>query len=65
MAAAGLEYSGSLGWFETEMYWSLHHQVAPKEKTLKCADCHGANGRLDWTALGQHVLRLRLDGDLQ
>jgi hypothetical protein len=26
--------------------------VVPKEKALRCADCHGAKGRLDWKALG-------------
>lgn len=26
--------------------------VAPKEQALTCSDCHGEQGRLDWSALG-------------
>ncbi len=52
MKAAGLEYSGSLGWIETEMYWPIHHQVAPKSGALKCGNCHFKKGRMDWKALG-------------
>lgn len=52
MKAAGLEYSGQYGWVETNMYWKVNHMVAPKEKALRCKDCHGENGRLDWQALG-------------
>jgi len=52
MKTVNLAYSGSFGFIETEMYWPINHMVAPKEKALKCASCHGANGRLNWTALG-------------
>ncbi|MBU1699384.1 MAG: tetrathionate reductase family octaheme c-type cytochrome [Candidatus Eisenbacteria bacterium] len=52
MAATGLDYSGSYGWVETEMYWKINHMVVPKEDALKCNTCHGSKGRLDWTALG-------------
>jgi octaheme c-type cytochrome (tetrathionate reductase family) len=48
----GLEYSGSYGWAETAMYWPLSHMVAPKERSLQCAQCHGPHGRMDWQALG-------------
>lgn len=52
----GLAYSGSYGFAETEMYWTLSHMVQPKENALQCADCHGdngrSNGRFDWEALG-------------
>jgi octaheme c-type cytochrome (tetrathionate reductase family) len=51
-AAAGLPYSGELGWTETEMVWPLSHMVAPKEQALGCGDCHGESTRMDWTALG-------------
>ena len=52
MKTAGLKYSGSLGWIETEMYWPIHHQVAPKSSALKCGNCHFKKGRMDWEALG-------------
>lgn len=50
--AAGLPYSGKYGFVETSMVWSVNHMVSPKEKSLKCNDCHGEKGRLDWKALG-------------
>jgi hypothetical protein len=34
------------------MYWKVNHMVVPKAQALKCDDCHEANGRLDWKALG-------------
>lgn len=52
MAAAGLPYSGHVGFVETTMYWPLNHMVVPGETALACADCHGAGGRMDWAALG-------------
>jgi octaheme c-type cytochrome (tetrathionate reductase family) len=52
MKAADQPYSGKFGWIETSMVWPVNHMVAPREKALKCADCHGAKGRLDWKALG-------------
>jgi len=48
----GLDYSGSYGFTETEMYWPTTHMVQPKENALECTDCHSDNGRLDWQALG-------------
>jgi hypothetical protein len=26
--------------------------VAPKEKALRCLDCHGEKGRMNWKAMG-------------
>jgi octaheme c-type cytochrome (tetrathionate reductase family) len=52
MAAAGLPYSGKYGAVETDMYWKVNHMVVPKDKTLKCNDCHGEKGRMDWKSLG-------------
>lgn len=53
MKAVNLNYSGKYGFIETEMYWPINHMVAPKEKALKCTNCHGVKGdRLDWKALG-------------
>ncbi len=52
MKESGLPYSGEYGFAPTEMYWRLDHMVSPKEDALKCLDCHGDNGRLDWKVLG-------------
>jgi hypothetical protein len=50
----GLDYSGQYGFAETTMHWTLTHLVQPKEYALQCNDCHGANGRMDWEALGYY-----------
>lgn len=52
MKAAGQPYSGKYGWVETSMVWSLNHTISPKEKALRCHDCHGDKGRIDWKSLG-------------
>jgi octaheme c-type cytochrome (tetrathionate reductase family) len=52
--AAGLPYSGNVGFADTSMYWSLTHMVVPGEQALQCSDCHGAGGRMDWQALGYY-----------
>jgi len=52
MAVANLAYSGKYDFIETRMYWQITHMVVPKEQALGCNDCHGAKGRLDWSALG-------------
>jgi hypothetical protein len=41
-----------IGWIETERYMGIFHEVVPKKDALTCAACHGANGRMNWTALG-------------
>jgi octaheme c-type cytochrome (tetrathionate reductase family) len=48
----GLDYSGSHDFAETWMHWPSTHMVQPKENALACDDCHSANGRMDWEALG-------------
>ena len=40
MKAAGLPYSGKYMWVRTNMYWGIHHEVAPKEMALSCVQCH-------------------------
>ena len=50
--ATGLSYSGKMGFTRTEMYWPLSHMVVQGQDALNCSDCHGENGRMDWTALG-------------
>jgi len=52
MKKAGLPFSGKVAFGETKMYWKVNHMVVPKGQALKCADCHGANGRMDWKTLG-------------
>lgn len=39
-------------WVDTTRYMGIFHGVQPKEKALKCMDCHAQNGRMDWKALG-------------
>ncbi len=46
MKAVGAEYSGSMGFVETEMSWPITHMVAPKEDALECRQCHTQGGRL-------------------
>ena len=57
MEYVGLEYSGEYEWIETEMFWIQNHMVAPKENALSCEDCHAADGRLDFEALGYEAER--------
>jgi hypothetical protein len=52
MKTVGMPYSGKYDFVETSMVWRVNHMVVPKAKTLKCMDCHGAKGRLDWKDLG-------------
>ncbi len=51
----GIPYSGHYDFIRTEMYWPINHMVQPKEKALRCMDCHGKHGRMDWQALGYSV----------
>ncbi len=50
--ASGIPYSGSRAWISTAMWWPQNHMVQAKEKALRCTDCHGDRGRMDWKALG-------------
>ncbi len=59
MKATGLDYSGEYGFAPTEMYWRINHMVVPADNALKCLDCHGDNGRLDWQALGYEADPMR------
>jgi octaheme c-type cytochrome (tetrathionate reductase family) len=60
--AAGIPYSGEIGFADSSMYWVLSHMVAPKERALLCVDCHSADGRLDWQALGYYGDPVRWGG---
>lgn len=44
--------NASYSWVNTTRYMGIFHGVQPKEKALKCMDCHGPAGRMDWKALG-------------
>ena len=46
MQSAGLPFSGQVGFVKTEMYWPVKHMVAPKEKSVKCRECHTRDGLL-------------------
>ncbi|HRX52175.1 MAG TPA: hypothetical protein P5571_12470 [Candidatus Krumholzibacteria bacterium] len=50
-AAYGLE-DIEYEWIPVRRYMGIYHEVQPKENALSCLDCHGAEGRLDWQALG-------------
>ena len=52
MKVKNMPYSGNYDFAPTEMYWRIDHMVAPADQALGCLDCHGDNGRMDWTALG-------------
>ncbi len=40
MSAAGLPFSGEVGFIDTVYYLPLSHMIPPKEKSLKCNECH-------------------------
>ena len=46
MKYAGKDFSGEVGFIETEMSWPITHMVAPKEDAVDCHQCHKENGRL-------------------
>ncbi|MBF0108239.1 MAG: tetrathionate reductase family octaheme c-type cytochrome [Magnetococcales bacterium] len=47
MAAAGLPFSGAVGFRPGVMYFPLTHMIAPREQSLKCRECHMDGGRMD------------------
>jgi len=61
MKIAGLKWSGNYGFVRTRSAVAVNHFVAPKEKALKCSECHGAAGRINWTELGytQNPLKMK------
>ena len=46
MKTAGKEFSGKVGFVETEMLWPINHMVAPATKALECTECHSKDGKL-------------------
>ena len=57
-AEVGWNISG-YSFANSQRYFSLYHEVAPKENALQCADCHVSTGRLDFKALGYQVRATR------
>lgn len=47
MSAIHAPFSGKVDFIDTVSMWPITHMVAPKKDALRCADCHGANGRLE------------------
>ncbi len=41
-----IPYSGEYGFVKTVSYWPINHMVTPKDKALKCEECHAKEGRL-------------------
>ena len=39
-------------WVPVTRYMGIFHEVQPADNALRCLDCHGPDGRLDWTGLG-------------
>jgi len=39
-------------WVSVERYMGIFHEVQPAANALRCLDCHGSDGRLDWVGLG-------------
>jgi len=42
----GQEFSGKIGFIETEYLRPVAHMIAPKEDALSCVSCHSREGRL-------------------
>lgn len=40
MKDVGLPFSGKYEFLDTKMYWPVNHQVAPKELSVQCVECH-------------------------
>ena len=54
MQAINLEFSGTVDFIETKMYWPINHFVISSDNALKCTSCHGKGGEglLKWKDLG-------------
>lgn len=58
--ASGQPFSGEVTGVTESMVFSLNHQVAPASQALTCNDCHSAEGRLDFAALGYSQDRINV-----
>ena len=54
MKEVNIDFSGSVGFVETKMYWPINHTVMSSDNALKCTSCHGIGGehKLNWKKLG-------------
>jgi octaheme c-type cytochrome (tetrathionate reductase family) len=54
MKEVNLEFSGSVDFIQTKMYWPINHLVMSADNALKCTSCHGKGGEklLNWKDLG-------------
>lgn len=54
MNLINLEFSGTVDFIETKMYWPINHMVMSADNALKCTSCHGKGGEglLNWKQLG-------------
>lgn len=46
-AAVGREFSGKVGFVETEYLRPVAHMIPPAKEALSCESCHSKNGRLE------------------
>lgn len=44
METAKAPFSGKVDFIKTQMAWPITHMVAPKEKALRCSECHARDG---------------------
>jgi hypothetical protein len=61
---AGQDYSGSWEPKELTLHLQLSHGVVGKEGVLYCQDCHVADGRMDFAALGYTDEEVALFSDI-
>jgi octaheme c-type cytochrome (tetrathionate reductase family) len=54
MQKINLEFSGTVDFIETKMFWPINHMVMSADNALKCTSCHGKGGEgiLNWKELG-------------
>ena len=54
MKIVNLDFSGSVDFVETKMYWPINHMIMSADNALKCTSCHGKGGEglLNWKELG-------------
>ncbi len=54
MKYLNIEFSDSVDFIETKMYWPINHLVISSDNALKCTSCHGKGGEglLKWKELG-------------
>lgn len=64
MTEMNLDFSDNVSFVDAEMYVSINHMVSPKEKALRCTQCHGVKGEklLNWKELGYSGDPMRTKG---